>query len=107
FRRRPVCKLLGLAAERILERDIPFGNKERTTIKSSEVVQLEQAIFGFVLEFQFAAAANMQGHNSTFDHRGTNHEETVALQGVLLRTHQSDVCRATQLQRPVNPRTKI
>src|SRR5271167_2695497 len=44
-------KLLSLAAKRVLESHITFGNKERAAVKSSQVVQFEEAILGFPLRF--------------------------------------------------------
>src|SRR5580658_45004 len=41
---RAESELLGLAAERVLESHIAFGNKERAAIKGGQVVQFEQAI---------------------------------------------------------------
>src|ERR1700722_3867414 len=57
FGRRAEGKLLSLAAKRILESHVAFGNEERAAVKGGEVVQFEQAILGFALRLQLAAAA--------------------------------------------------
>src|SRR5271157_967123 len=87
FGRRAVGKFLGLAAQRILKREITFGNKERAAVKGGEVVQFEEAILGFALRFQFAASAEVRRRNAAIEQRRTNHQETMALQGVFLGTH--------------------
>src|SRR5690242_17069116 len=72
-------KFLRLKAKRILDGRVAFGSEKRTAVKSGEVVQLEETIFGCPLRFQLAAAADMRRRNAALEKSGTNHQETVAL----------------------------
>src|ERR1700676_82340 len=84
-------KLLGLTAKCILESHVAFGNKKRAAVKGGQVVQFEEAILGFALRFQFAAAADVHRGDAAIEKRRANHQETVALQRIFLGAHQSDV----------------
>ncbi len=70
-------------------------------------MQFEQAILGFTLRFQFAASAEVRRRNATIKQRRTNHQETMALQGIFLGAHQSYFCHTRQFQRPINSDEKI
>jgi hypothetical protein len=107
FRRRAVCELLGLPAKRILQSHISLGNEEGAAVKGGEVVQLEEAIFGFALRFELAAAADVHGRNAAIEQRGTNHQKTVTLQRIFLGAHEGDVGCGVQLQRASDPGAKI
>src|SRR5580704_15832163 len=52
FRRRAERKVVGLAAERVLDCHVAFGNEERATVKGGKIVQFEEAVFGIALRFQ-------------------------------------------------------
>src|SRR5579862_6563608 len=100
-------ELLGLAPKRVLQSHITLGNEKRTAVKSGEIVQFEEPIFGFALRFQLAAAANMHWRNAAIEQRGTNHQEAVTLQRIFLGAHERDVGCGVQLQRTLDPGAKI
>ena len=100
-------ELLGLAPKRVLQSHITLGNKKRTAVKSGEIVQFEEPIFGFALRFQLAAAANMHWRNAAIEQCGANHQEAVTLQRIFLGAHERDVGCGVQLQRTLDPGAKI
>src|SRR5579863_5091531 len=75
FGRRTECKLLRLAAERILKSHVAFIDEERAAVERREIVQFEEAILSFALRFEFAAAADMQRRDAAIEQRRANHEE--------------------------------
>jgi len=100
-------ELLGLAAQGVLEGYVALGNEERAAVKSGQIVELEEAIFGFALRFEFATAADVRGRDATIEQRRANHQKAVTLERIFLGTHESDVIRAGQLKRVIDTGAKI
>lgn len=81
----------GLAPEGVFQSGPALGNKERAAGKSRAAMEIEQTIFGVVLQLEGAATADVHGQDAALSQRRTNHEKAVALKRVFFGAHESDI----------------
>src|SRR5260370_41470452 len=90
FGRSTESKFLRLEYQSVPQSGFAAGDEKRSAGDVVEAVENKEAVLGVTMRFEYAVSTNVCGRDVSFDECRADHEEAMALQGILFSTHEGN-----------------